>query len=92
MPSSTTRPRSSTQIRSACRTVENRCEIKNRRGVPGRGQNAVEDLCLPADVELRGRLIQKHHTCPASDATQRPRECHSLPLSAGKIGAPLIAT
>ena len=47
-------------MRSACRTVENRCEIRIVVVCAGGGENAVEDLGLAAHVELRGRLVEQH--------------------------------
>ena len=51
----------------------------------------IEDLRLAAHVELRGGLIEQHHACSRGHGAQRPREGHSLPLTARELGAIVIA-
>src|SRR5215471_19522703 len=55
--------------------------------VPGRGEQAVEDFSLAADVELGGWLIEEHYARANPYGGQRPGERDALPLSAGKVGS-----
>jgi len=60
-------------------------------GLPGRGQQAIEDLRFSADVELRRRLIEQHHAGAEADGGERPGQRDALPLAAGKVGAPTVS-
>ena len=63
---------------------------EDRRAMPRRGENALEDLGFAAHVELRGRLVEQHDARAHRDRAQRARERDALPLSAGEIGAALV--
>ena len=78
-------------MRSACRTVEKRCEIKIVVTLARRGENPVEDLGLAAHVELGGRLVEQHQSGPLLDGAQGPRQGNALPLAAGQVDAARIA-
>ena len=64
---------------------------EDRRRLPGRGQDALEDLGLAAHVELRGRLVEQHNGRTLPNGGERPRERDALPLAAGEIGAAGVA-
>src|SRR5438445_1645596 len=53
-------------------------------------QEAIEDLRLAADVELRGRFIQQHDACAELYGAQGARQGDTLPLPAGKLRAAFI--
>src|SRR3954468_16535529 len=40
---------------------------ENRRAVPSRGQDALEDLCFAAYIELRGRFVEQDEPGALSD-------------------------
>ena len=74
-------------MRSAWRTVENRCEIRIVVQCARRGEDALEDLGFAAHVELRGRLVEQHDAGAQPHGAERPRERDPLPLPAGEVGA-----
>src|ERR1700684_4108987 len=47
--------------------------------LPGGGQRAIEDLRFPADVELRGRFVEQHHTGAEADGGKGSGERDALP-------------
>ena len=55
--------------------------------VPGRGEDAVEDLGLAAHVELRGRLVEQHDARAQPHRAQRAGQRDALPLPAREVGA-----
>ena len=70
-------------MRSACRTVENRCDMRIvvQRCVAAR--IALEDLGLATHVELRGGLVEQHHAGAARETAHNARasamRCHWPP-------------
>ena len=64
---------------------------QDRGDAAGGGQDALEDLGLPAHVELGGWLVEQHQSGSEADRAQRPGECDALPLAAGQIGAAAVA-
>ena len=46
------------------------------------GEDAIEDFCFPADVELRRRLVKEHEAGAEPHRAQRARERDALPLAA----------
>ena len=77
-------------MRSAWRTVEKRCETRIVVQAARRLEDAVEDLGLAADVELRGGLVEQDDAGAALDREQRAGQRHPLPLAARKVGAALV--
>ncbi len=63
---------------------------QDRRALPGRGEEAVEDLRFPAHVELRRRLVEQHHSRPHGHGGQGARKGDALPLPAGQVGAVVV--
>src|SRR5690625_248125 len=61
------------------------------RAPAGGLQDAVEDLGLPAHVQLGRGLVQDHHARPLAYGAQDPGQGDPLPLPTGQIGAVLIA-
>src|SRR5262245_18861389 len=55
------------------------------------GENAVEDFCFAANIELSCRLIEQNDACAELYRAECTRQSDSLPLSAREIGAALIA-
>ena len=83
-PSSAIRPSSSTTMRSAMRTVENRCEINSAILPAGQFGEALKHLEFAARVERRSGLVEDQHLRVAQvGAGQRDL----LPFAAGKIDA-----
>jgi len=64
---------------------------QNRRALPRRGEDAVEDLRFAAHVELRRRFVEEDDAGAEAHAAERARERDALPLAAGEIGAALVA-
>src|SRR5262249_6155105 len=54
-------------------------------------EDAIEDLGLAADVELRGRFVEEHDARAQLHRTERPRERDALPLSAREIRSAGVA-
>ncbi len=63
---------------------------ENRRAASRCRQNAFENLCLAANVELRGGLVQQYHAGAEPHGTQRASQRHPLPLTARQVGAALV--
>jgi len=64
---------------------------QNRRRVPGRAKDAIENLGFAADVELRRRLVEQHEAGADVHRAQRTGQRHALPLPTRQIGAVLVA-
>src|SRR3954464_14003806 len=64
---------------------------QDRRRVPRRGEDALEDLRLAADVELRRRFVEQHDAGAALHRAQRACQRDPLPLTAGEIRAAVVA-
>src|SRR5262245_31358086 len=54
-------------------------------------QQTIEDLRLAADVELRRRLVEQYYAGAEPDGAERACQGDPLPLTAGEIGAAVIA-
>ena len=65
---------------------------QNGRALPRHCQDAIENLCFAAHVELRRRLVEQHDACAELHRTQRPRQRNALPLPAREISAAFVAT
>src|SRR6266478_5032623 len=63
---------------------------QNGRAMPCRGEQAIKDLCFPAHVELRGRLVKQHHAGAHRDGRERSGERDALPLAARQVGAAVV--
>src|SRR3954464_623092 len=61
------------------------------RRVPGRGEDALEDLRFAADVELRCRFVEQHDGGAGLHRAQRAGQRDALPLTAGEIRAAVVA-
>ena len=59
--------------------------------MPRGGEDALEDLGLAPDVELRRGLIEEHHARAEPHGAQGPRQSHTLPLPTRKFRPPLVA-
>ena len=55
-------------------------------------EDAVEDLRLATNVELRGWLVQQDDAGSELDGAQRARQRDALPLAARQVGAALVAS
>src|SRR5262245_23139264 len=64
---------------------------ENRSAVSRRVEDAVENLRLAADIELRRGLVEQYQSGSQRDGTERARQRHALPLAAGQVGAALVA-
>src|SRR5258707_5150352 len=56
-----------------------------------RGEDAIENLALATNVELRSGLVEQDNARAKLDRAQCPRESDPLPLTAGEIGAALVS-
>src|SRR5215472_7895996 len=63
---------------------------KDRGAVPRDREQAIEDFCFTAHVELCSRLVQQNHARAEPDGRQRAGEGNTLPLTAGKVGAAVV--
>jgi hypothetical protein len=52
------------------------------RAVACRRENAIEDLRLAPDIELRGRLVEQHNARAHFDGAKRACQGDTLPLPA----------
>jgi hypothetical protein len=59
--------------------------------VPSCREDAIEDLCFPADVELRRGFVEQDDAGTALHAAERARQCDPLPLPAGELGAAFVS-
>src|SRR5579872_167579 len=64
---------------------------QDRGGVPCRREDAVEDLSFSLDIELSGGLVEENQARAESDRGQRSCEGNALPLTAGEVGAAIVA-
>ena len=55
------------------------------------GEDPLEDLGFAAHVELRRRLVEQDDAGAHPDRAERARQRDALPLTAGEIGAVLVA-
>ena len=83
VPSSTARPPSSTQMRSAWRTVENRCEMRIVVVCRVAARMRSKISASPRHVKLCRGLVEEHQAGALKDRTERSRKGHALPLAAG---------
>src|SRR4029453_11678918 len=60
---------------------------QNSGAMPRCFEETIEDFGFTANIELRGLLFQNHDAGTQLDRTERTRQRHTLPLSAGQIGA-----
>src|SRR6476646_8256451 len=65
---------------------------QDRRAMPRRPKQAIENLCFAPHIELCGWLIEQHDTRAQSNGCQCAGQRDTLPLPARKIGAPLVST
>ena len=91
MPSSTTLPCSSTQIRSACRTVEKRCEMRMvvQCRVAARRRSKIS--ASPRTSSWAVGSSSSTTPAPSRHAHERAGQRHPLPLAARQIGAAVVA-